>query len=43
MIGEDPGKMTLIGGAVVIGALIVSNLVLLLRPKQSGANIAEHG
>ena len=31
VIGEDPGPWALIGGAVVIGALAVSNLVVLLR------------
>lgn len=30
-IGEDPGRLTLVGGAVVIGALIVSNTILLMR------------
>ena len=29
VVGEDPGPMALVGGAVVIGALIVSNLVAL--------------
>jgi len=42
VIGEDPGRWALIGGAVVIGALIVSNLVLLLRSGKSEADIAEH-
>ncbi len=31
VIGEDPGHWTLAGGAVVIGALVVSNLVALRR------------
>ncbi len=31
VIGENPGPYTLIGGAIVIGALFVSNLVLLMR------------
>ncbi|MEB8387043.1 DMT family transporter [Rhodobacteraceae bacterium KMM 6894] len=31
MIGENPGPWTLIGGAVVIGALFVSNMVALRR------------
>ena len=35
-IGEDPGKWALVGGAVVIGALILSNLVVLLRNRHSG-------
>ncbi|MEM6590064.1 MAG: DMT family transporter [Pseudomonadota bacterium] len=30
-IGEDPGRWALVGGAVVIGALVVSNLVVLMR------------
>jgi drug/metabolite transporter (DMT)-like permease len=34
-IGEDPGRWALVGGVVVIGALVVSNLVVLLR--RSGA------
>lgn len=33
VIGEDPGGWALIGGAVVIGALVVSNLVALRRSK----------
>jgi len=31
IIGEDPGAWALVGGAVVIGALIVSNLVALRK------------
>lgn len=31
VIGEDPGHWALIGGAVVIGALVISNLVVLMR------------
>jgi drug/metabolite transporter (DMT)-like permease len=31
VIGEDPGAYALLGGAIVIGALFVSNLVLLMR------------
>ena len=31
VIGEDPGVWALIGGAVVVGALLVSNLVALRR------------
>ncbi|MFK7939754.1 MAG: DMT family transporter [Roseovarius sp.] len=31
VIGEDPGQLTLVGGAVVIGALVVSNVLLLMR------------
>lgn len=30
-IGEDPGRWALVGGVVVIGALLVSNLVVLRR------------
>lgn len=30
-IGEDPGRWALVGGVVVIGALVVSNLVVLRR------------
>ncbi|MEL7397437.1 MAG: DMT family transporter [Pseudomonadota bacterium] len=30
-IGEDPGRWALVGGVIVIGALLVSNLVVLLR------------
>ncbi len=30
-IGEDPGRWALVGGVVVIGALVVSNLVVLMR------------
>ncbi len=34
VIGEDPGPLALIGGAIVIGALVVSNLIALrsMRP-----------
>ena len=35
-LGEDPGPYTLLGGAVVIGALAVSNAVLLLRARRTG-------
>lgn len=31
VIGEDPGHWALVGGAVVIGALVISNLVVLMR------------
>lgn len=31
VVGEDPGPWALVGGAVVIGALVVSNLLVLLR------------
>ncbi|MCX7558598.1 DMT family transporter [Sulfitobacter sp. F26204] len=34
VIGEDPGRYALIGGAIVIGALVVSNVVLLLRQRR---------
>ena len=30
-IGEDPGRWALVGGAVVVGALVVSNLFVLMR------------
>ncbi|MDF3416247.1 DMT family transporter [Sulfitobacter sp. M57] len=35
VVGEDPGRYTLLGGAIVICALLVSNLVLLLRQRRS--------
>ena len=35
VIGEDPGQWALIGGAVVIGALVVSNVVALRRRKRA--------
>ncbi len=31
VIGEDPGRSALLGGAVVIGALLVSNMIALRR------------
>lgn len=31
VIGEDPGRWALVGGAVVIGVLLLSNMVLLRR------------
>lgn len=31
VVGEDPGRWTLAGGAVVIGALFVSNMIVLMR------------
>jgi drug/metabolite transporter (DMT)-like permease len=31
VIGEDPGRYALIGGGIVIGALVVSNVVVLRR------------
>ncbi len=33
VIGENPGPWALVGGAVVIGALFVSNLVVLMRKR----------
>jgi drug/metabolite transporter (DMT)-like permease len=33
VVGEDPGPYALVGGAVVIGALAVSNVVALSRRK----------
>ncbi len=38
VIGEDPGPWTLVGGVVVIGALFVSNLVVLLRKRERQAS-----
>ncbi|MEP5729015.1 MAG: DMT family transporter [Sulfitobacter sp.] len=35
IVGENPGSYTLIGGAIVICALFISNLVLLLRLHQA--------
>lgn len=37
VIGEDPGPWAIIGGAVVIGALVVSNLVALMRQRRRRA------
>lgn len=34
VVGEDPGHWALVGGAVVIGALFVSNLVALTRKRR---------
>jgi drug/metabolite transporter (DMT)-like permease len=34
VVGEDPGAWALLGGAVVIGALLVSNLVALRRRRR---------
>ena len=31
VVGEDPGRWAILGGAVVIGALVVSNLIVLMR------------
>ncbi|MCP4183208.1 MAG: DMT family transporter [Hyphomicrobiales bacterium] len=39
VIGENPGSWALIGGAVVIGALLVSNIFALRRNKQSLAQV----
>lgn len=36
VIGENPGGYALLGGAIVIGALVVSNIVLLLRQRRVG-------
>jgi drug/metabolite transporter (DMT)-like permease len=36
VIGEDPGFWALVGGAVVIGALIVSNIIVLMRSRRFG-------
>ena len=37
VIGENPGPWALVGGAVVIGALFVSNLVVLVRKRRRQA------
>lgn len=34
LVGEDPGRWTIVGGAVVIGALVVSNLLALRRVRR---------
>ncbi len=34
VVGEDPGRWAILGGAVVIGALLVSNLVALRRRRR---------
>ena len=34
VIGEEPGNATLLGGAIVVGALLVSNVVLLRRQRR---------
>jgi drug/metabolite transporter (DMT)-like permease len=34
VVGEDPGRWALVGGAIVIGALLVSNLVALARGRR---------
>ncbi|MEO3416908.1 DMT family transporter [Roseovarius sp. CAU 1744] len=34
VVGEDPGHWALVGGAVVIGALFVSNLIVLTRKRR---------
>ncbi|MEQ9257600.1 MAG: DMT family transporter [Roseovarius sp.] len=31
VVGEDPGRWAIVGGAVVIGALVISNLIVLRR------------
>ena len=35
VLGEDPGGWALIGGAVVLGALFISNLWVLMRRRRS--------
>ena len=40
VIGEEPGRLTLVGGVVVIGALIVSNLVALRRTHPRGSVVS---
>lgn len=37
VVGEDPGAWAIIGGAVVIGALLLSNLLALRRRRPVGA------
>ncbi|MFC6582944.1 EamA family transporter [Sulfitobacter aestuariivivens] len=37
VVGEDPGSYALVGGAVVVGALAVSNLVALRRRRPRAA------
>ncbi|MFD2738186.1 DMT family transporter [Sulfitobacter aestuarii] len=39
VIGEDPGRYALLGGAVVLGALGISNLAALLRPRPARAGL----
>lgn len=34
VVGEDPGRWALVGGAVVIGVLLISNMILLRRRKE---------
>lgn len=34
VVGEDPGRWALIGGAIVIGALVLSNVYALLKAKK---------
>ena len=36
VVGEHPGRWAIAGGAVVIGALLVSNLIVLLRRPRAG-------
>lgn len=43
IIGEYPGAMTFFGGAIVIGALVVSNLYALIRPDQGHPPPASSG
>ncbi|MEM9845965.1 MAG: DMT family transporter [Pseudomonadota bacterium] len=38
VLGEDPGPWALLGGAIVIGVLMISNLVLLRRRARPGAS-----
>ncbi len=37
VVGEDPGGWALAGGAVVVGALLISNLYLLAKQRSAGA------
>jgi len=35
VVGEDPGRWAIAGGVVVIGALLVSNMVVLIRDRRA--------
>jgi len=34
VVGEEPGSYALVGGSIVVGALVISNAVSLLRPTE---------
>ena len=40
VVGEDPGPYALIGGGIVVGALLISNIVLLMRQRRARARSA---